>query len=130
MTTRRPSWMLGGLMLLASAITAGCAGERYEAHAAAITGGEPERGRALIRQYGCGSCHTIPGVPGAMATVGPPLAGIATRAYLGGVLQNSPANMMTWIQDPKVIDEKTAMPDLGVTPEHARDIAAYLYTLH
>ena len=118
------------LVAMMGTAAAACVGAEREAQAAALTGGEPQRGRALIRQYGCGSCHTIPGVAGATAVVGPPLSGIATRAYIGGVLQNSPANLMTWIQDPKVVDEKTAMPDLGVTPEHARDIAAYLYTLH
>ena len=120
-------------LLLAAGLALGSSGCRDvgdAAHAAALTGGEPERGRVLIRQYGCGSCHTIPGITGATAVVGPPLSGIARRAYIGGVLENSPANMMMWIRDPKAIDEKTAMPRLGVTPEHARDIAAYLYTLH
>ena len=107
----------------------GCVGGDQDAHATALTGGTPERGRHLIRQYGCGSCHTIPGIAGATATVGPPLTGIATRAYIGGVLENSPGNMVTWILDPKAVDEKTAMPRLGITPAQARDIAAYLYTL-
>lgn len=126
---RRRALLAVLLALLPPMLATGCLGEQREAQAAALTGGEPARGRTLIRQYGCGSCHTIPGVSGATATVGPSLAGIAARAYIGGVLENSPANMMRWIQDPKVVDEKTAMPDLGVTPEHARDIAAYLYTL-
>ena len=122
-----------GLGVIAVALVlgaSGCPGEQREAHAAALTGGEPVRGRALIRHYGCGSCHTIPGIAGATATVGPPLSGIASRGYIGGVLENSPGNMMMWIRDPKAVDPRTAMPRLGVTPEHARDIAAYLYTLH
>lgn len=49
--------------------------------------------------------------------------------YLAGVLSNSPANLMRWIQDPPGVDSLTAMPDLGVTTPDARHIAAYLYTL-
>lgn len=37
---------------------------------------------------------------------------------------------MRWLQNPKAIDEKTAMPNLGVTPADARDIAGFLYTLN
>ena len=34
-----------------------------------------------------------------------------------------------WITNPKEIDEKTAIPNTGVTPEKARHIVRYLYTL-
>jgi cytochrome c2 len=36
---------------------------------------------------------------------------------------------MRWIQEPRRVSPDTAMPDTGVTPEHARDIVAFLYTL-
>jgi cytochrome c2 len=68
-------------------------------------------------------------VPTADATVGPPLTNIANRMYLAGHIQNSPENMMKWIQHPRAHDEKTAMPEMGVTVGDSRDIAAYLYTL-
>jgi cytochrome c2 len=97
--------------------------------AAELTGGNSLRGQAAIRQHGCPSCHTIPGVPGAYGLVGPPLGGIASRVYIAGVLQNTPANMIRWIQAPRAVDERTAMPNLGVTESEARDIAGYLYTL-
>jgi cytochrome c1 len=94
-----------------------------------VSGGEPKRGVAAIRQRGCGACHTIPGVPGARATVGPPLTRIAARVYLAGHLINTPENLMRWVQHPEQVDDKTAMPNTGVTDAEARDIAAYLYTL-
>ena len=95
-----------------------------------MTGGNPYRGRAAIRTYGCGSCHTIPGVAGADALVGPPLTHIASRSYVGGVIQNTPENLVHWILDPPSIDSKTAMPNLKLSETDARDIAGYLYTLH
>lgn len=97
--------------------------------AAGMTGGDPSRGASSISKYGCGSCHTIPGIDGAHGMVGPPLAGIARRVYVAGVLPNQPVNLMRWIQNPKAVDEKTAMPNLGVTAQDATDIAAYLYSL-
>jgi len=119
------------LLLLAAppAIACTSAHDVEAREAAAMTGGDPARGPDLMRKYGCQSCHTIPGVVGADGLVGPPLAGIASRSYIGGVLPNAPANMLRWIQDPKKVDSLTAMPNTGVTPSDARHIAAYLYTL-
>ncbi len=94
-----------------------------------LTNADPERGRTAIRKYGCGSCHDIPGVSGAAGMVGPPLAKIAQRVFIAGVLPNEPDNMIRWIENPQAIDSKTAMPYMGVTTRDARDIAAYLYTL-
>ena len=94
-----------------------------------LTGGDPAQGPALMRRYGCAGCHTIPGVPGANGRVGPSLAGIAGREYIGGVATNTPDNLVQWITNPKAIDSKTAMPVTGVSDEQARHIAAYLYTL-
>ena len=91
--------------------------------------GDAERGRLLLRQFGCGACHRIPGVADAQGNVGPPLDGVAKRVYLGGMLPNSPDAMVRWIRDPRRVDPQTAMPALGVSEEHARDMAAYLHTL-
>jgi cytochrome c2 len=94
-----------------------------------LANADTERGRTAIRKYGCGSCHDIPGVIGAAGMVGPPLARIAQRVYIAGVLPNEPDNMIRWLENPQAIDPKTAMPYMGVTPRDARDMAAYLYTL-
>jgi len=71
----------------------------------------------------------VPGVREARGLVGPPLTNIASRVYLAGRVANTPANMQLWIQRPHAIDDKTAMPETGVTDSDARDLAAYLYTL-
>lgn len=117
-------------MAAAVVLAAACHDARADARdAAQLTGGDPVRGRDMLRAYGCQTCHTIPGVTGANGLVGPPLAGIASRSYIGGVLPNAPENMIRWIRDPKAVDPLTAMPNVGVTPADARHIAAYLYTL-
>ena len=87
------------------------------------------RGAKAINQYACVTCHEIPGIVGANAPVGPPRAGVGSRGMLGGVLPNSPANMVLWLRAPQQVAPRTAMPDLGVTERDARDIAAYLATL-
>jgi cytochrome c2 len=97
--------------------------------AAENLGGDPRHGAALISQFGCGTCHTIPGVAGAGGLVGPPLTGIAQRVYLAGVLRNSPENMSAWLQDPQQFVPGNAMPRMGISPSDARDVTAFLYTL-
>lgn len=109
-------------------VLAGCDTER-EQIARQMTGGEPARGNLAIEKYGCGSCHTIPGVGGANGLIAPPLGGIRNRLYLAGRLQNTPANLMLWMRQPQHVDPLTVMPQMGVTQRDARDIAAYLYTL-
>ena len=87
------------------------------------------RGRRAIQQYACVTCHEIPGVVGANAPVGPPLAGMATRAFIAGVLPSTPENLVRWLRSPHEVSPRNAMPDLGVSDTDARDIAAYLLTL-
>lgn len=108
---------------------AACDEQQLKESARATTGGDPDRGRAAITRYGCATCHTIPGVKGADALVGPSLEHVASRSYVAGVMPNTPSNVIRWIQDPPGVDRLTAMPNLGVTDSDARDIASYLYTL-
>jgi cytochrome c len=105
-------------------LLAACEAPRHDA----ATGGNPRKGKELIAHYGCGSCHTIKGVPGANATVAPSLEDVAKRVYLAGRLENKPRNLERWILDPRAIDPHTAMPKVGVDEAGARDIAAYLYS--
>ena len=94
-----------------------------------IAEGDPQRGRALLAQYGCGYCHAIPGVAAARGTFGPPLDNIGKRVYIAGALPNTPGNMAQWIRTPQAIKPGTAMLDLRVAEVDARDMVAYLYRL-
>ena len=101
----------------------------YDTIARQLTGGDPDKGRGAITTYGCDTCHFIPGVLTATATVGPPLEQIGLRSYLAGRIDNTPENMIKWLRDPRSVDPQTAMPQTGLTDTDARNIAAYLYTL-
>ncbi len=95
-----------------------------------VPGGDPVLGKQAIIEYGCYSCHSIPGVEAADAHVGPPLDAWADRRYIAGLLPNEPDNLVAWIVNPQRFEPNTAMPTLGVSEQEAADIAAYLYTLH
>jgi cytochrome c2 len=79
-------------------------------------------------QYGCPTCHVIPGVPGAVGKVGPSLASLAQRSYLAGTVPNTPSDLERWIRHPQGIHPGTAMPEMGVTPQDSEQIAAFLDT--
>lgn len=92
-------------------------------------GGDPDRGALLIRDYGCGACHMVPGIAGADGVVGPSLTTVGRRIYLAGLLRNTPDNMMRWLRYPQQVLPGNAMPDMGLSAQDARDVASYLYTL-
>jgi cytochrome c2 len=97
------------------------------AMARAMTGGDPGNASTLATRYGCGGCHSIPGLPGADGEVAPPLGGIRKRVFIGGVLPNTADNLIGWVVDPQTYLPRSAMPATGISTSEARDIAAYLY---
>lgn len=124
---RRQLTSVLAILLVSTALAAGCA-ETSRVPPPEVPGGNPRHGQELIGTYGCGSCHTIAGVRGADGLVGPPLTGFGRRVYIAGELPNTGPNLQRWIQDPQQVEPGTAMPDLGVTADDARDIAAYLFS--
>jgi mono/diheme cytochrome c family protein len=91
--------------------------------------GDPEAGRRLVGELGCGSCHRVPGVAGARGRLAPPLDGWARRHFLAGRLLNTPADLVPWLVSPQAIKPGSAMPDVGATEAEAWHVARYLYTL-
>ena len=91
---------------------------------------DAERGRQALYHYACTACHSIPGTTGPAAFVGPPLAGFARRGLIAGTLSNTQDNLARWLLHTQQVKPGTAMPELGLAPQDARDIAAYLATLH
>jgi cytochrome c len=111
---------------LCLALLAGC-GEQETPKA--LGGGDPARGQRLMAQYQCVACHAIPEVPGAPGNAGPPLEKFGRRSYIAGGIPNTAPNLTRWLDNPQALKPGTAMPDLGVSPEEARHMAAYLLTL-
>ena len=118
---------LPAVLLLAA--LAGCEEEGEAMADLRVIGGDPDLGRAAIETVGCGVCHDIPGVAGAHGVVGPPLADFARRQFIAGTLPNRPGILTRWVREAPALSPETAMPDLPIDEEQARDIAAYLYTL-
>ena len=118
------------VLVAMAALFAGC--DVFGSHPAdrPVERGDASRGHSAIVAAGCGSCHAIPGVRGADGVVGPSLEHWSERRIIAGVVPNDPDRLITWITVPQSIAPGSAMPNLGVTDGQARDIAAYLYTLH
>jgi cytochrome c len=96
--------------------------------AVAMAGGDPARAPDIIRRYGCAGCHTISGIPGGDGKVGGELGSIKGRVFVGGVVTNTPDNLIAWIVSPQTFSPRTAMPTTGISEAEARDVATYLYS--
>jgi cytochrome c len=131
---REGEWRRRGIAFVAmsalwATLLGACASHDFRQVRQSVEGGEASRGRQAILTHGCGSCHVVPGVPHARGAVGPPLTSFSQRAFVAGQFPNHPDALIRWIQDPQGMIPETAMPNVGVSEEDARDIAAYLYTL-
>jgi cytochrome c1 len=51
------------------------------------------------------------------------------RSLIAGRLANTPENMALWLLQTQQVKPGTAMPQLGLAEQDARDIASYLATL-
>jgi cytochrome c len=110
-------------------LAAGCEPAGPASVHAPSTAAQRERGQRLIAQYQCGSCHFIPDVPAARGAVGPPLVAFGRRSYIAGEIPNGADALARWIAAPAALVPDTTMPAMGVTPQDARDMAAYLLAL-
>ena len=127
MHLRNCQWLVA--ISIAAALMSGCTGGKTLRVYKASTGGDANVGRQIIVQRHCGSCHTIPGIHHADGVFGPPLTSFGRRTFIAGNFPNAPNNLVHWIMSPTSMKPKTAMPDLGLSEQQARDVAAYLYRL-
>jgi cytochrome c len=116
-------------LVLCILVTAGCSPGEKPTERQPVVGADPSRGRVLLSQYQCGACHTIPEVPSSRGMVSSSLEGFGRRSYIAGRLANRHELLARWIEDPQAMVPDTPMPSMGVTPQDARDMAAYLLTL-
>lgn len=99
-----------------------------------LAGANLEKGRKLIEDKGCGSCHVMSGVPPFMTKPDPKTAdentrrGQALAPDLRWARDKVPVqHLIAWIKDPKSIKPDTRMPVTTLTNDEARDIAAYIF---
>ena len=116
----------GTLPLLCAFLLGGCGQSGTPVQ---VEGGSADVGKRLVAQYQCGACHAIPGVAGAFGNAGPPLEYFGRRSYIAGGIPNFPDQLVRWLENPPAMKPGTAMPDLGISQDDARHMAAYLYTL-
>lgn len=84
----------------------------------------------IIKAKGCGACHRIPGIAGAMGTTGPSLKGLRDRPRIAGNrLENTDENLRDWLRNPKSIKSDTFMPNLGLEDSEIEILIAFLKTL-
>ncbi len=110
------------LSLVALAL-AGCGSDRQ---VQPVPGADPERGKRVIEDVGCGACHAIPGIRMADGRVGPPLDDFGGRRTVAGKLPNTPQALAHWLRFPQAVVPGNDMPNLRLSRREARDIAAYL----
>ena len=85
-------------------------------------------GKAVFAKSACVGCHTIAGV--SAGVLGPNLTHFGSRTTLAaGLWPNTPDNVAAWVRDPQGLKPGVKMPDLGLTPEQAKAVAAYLTSL-
>jgi mono/diheme cytochrome c family protein len=95
-----------------------------------LAGADAARGRRLVEQQSCGSCHAFTGVPPLPAQppsgADPPRA-VALAPDLRFVRARlDPGDLLVWLRNPASIRPRTDMPKPSLSAEEARDVAAYL----
>lgn len=125
-----PIWMYRYALALIVLGTTACDGKSAgDSSVTKTDNGRIEHGRVLLERYQCGACHTITGVAQARGTAGPSLDQFGRRSYVAGQIPNTEELLAKWILDPHGLISTTSMPNMGVTPVDARDMARYLRSL-
>lgn len=97
-----------------------------------LAGGDGHRGRELMEQKGCASCHAFSGVPPFTVSAAPPAGSDAARAAaLAPDLRFTRDRfrldrLLDFLLDPKALKPDTRMPNFELSREQAADIAAYV----
>ena len=87
-----------------------------------------QQGKALFSQSACVGCHTITGISGGQ--VGPNLTHFGSRKSLAAnMMANTPENLVRWIENPEHMKPGARMPNLGMSGEQSKALAAYLLSL-
>jgi cytochrome c oxidase subunit II len=92
--------------------------------------GTAAEGQIVFMHNACINCHTVAGTV-ATGRFGPDLTHLASRDTIAsGPIQNTPANLRKWIDDPNSIKPGALMPSMHLNDHDLDAIGAYLATLH
>jgi cytochrome c oxidase subunit II len=84
-------------------------------------------GEKLFQAKGCVGCHSLNAVNAPKGMIGPNLANVGARSYIGaGSFKNTDETLARWIQNPQAMKKGVLMPNLGVTSEEAKSLVAFL----
>jgi cytochrome c oxidase subunit II len=84
-------------------------------------------GEKLFTAKGCVGCHSLQAVDAPKGMIGPNLANVGARTYIGaGSFKNTDETLARWIQNPQLLKQGVLMPNLGVTPDEAKSLVAFL----
>lgn len=114
--------------------------EEQKRPAAKPASGEAAKGYDLFVGKGaCVSCHSVGGIEGAVARVGPNLTHLKSReTFAGATIDNTAENLVSWVTNPSGMkpmrpEKRTGMPARGqngdLTDAEIARIVAYLETL-
>jgi cytochrome c1 len=94
----------------------------------------PSRGRRLMERKGCMTCHAMDGLTPPIAPA--PVPGLSPNDLARGLMlapdlrhtrdRFRPELLARWLLDPSALKPGTPMPNLGLTPTEADDVAAFL----
>lgn len=97
--------------------------------AVAPSGAKLQQAAATFQSLSCVSCHMVRGTA-AHGKFGPDLTHLMSRQTLGsGVIENTPANLRAWVDDPQVIKPGCQMPSMKLTDQELDQVVAYLESL-
>jgi cytochrome c oxidase subunit 2 len=86
-------------------------------------------GKQLVTQGACAGCHYIEGTPAAQH-IGPGAHPLRAAAHLAaGILENDAENLRRWLKNPPEVKPGSKMPNLNLTDQQIKYIAAYLQSL-
>jgi cytochrome c oxidase subunit II len=99
------------------------------AEARAPASDQEKRGQQVCVRSSCILCHSIEGTDAA-ATVAPDLTHVASRGTIAaGTLENTPANLSSWILAPQRLKPGAQMPATALAPDDLAALVTYLASL-
>ncbi|HXA94055.1 MAG TPA: cytochrome c oxidase subunit II [Candidatus Dormibacteraeota bacterium] len=87
-----------------------------------------QQGKTIFTQSTCVGCHSITGI--SAGHIGPDLTHFASRKkFAGSLMESTPENLAKWIENPEHMKPGALMPNLGMTGDQSKALAAYLLSL-